>query len=75
MIALCASAAVFVLLSFLSAFASRGPVPGIPVGPGGGAVSDTWPLPSRLAARCSGWDVKPGVVGLGCRPGRSTLPR
>jgi ABC-type transport system involved in multi-copper enzyme maturation permease subunit len=44
MIALCAAAIVFVLLSFLSAFASRGSVSGIPVGPGGGAVSDTYML-------------------------------
>jgi hypothetical protein len=42
MIALCAAAAVFVLLSFLSAFESRAPVPALPTGPGGEAVSDTY---------------------------------
>ena len=41
-IALCAAAVVFVLLSFLSAFASRAPVPAVPVGPDGEAVSDTY---------------------------------
>jgi ABC-type transport system involved in multi-copper enzyme maturation permease subunit len=42
MIALCAAAIVFVLLSFLSAFESRAPVPAVPTGPGGEAVSDTY---------------------------------
>jgi hypothetical protein len=42
MIALCAAAVVFVLLSFLSALASRAPVPAVPTGPGGEAVSDTY---------------------------------
>ena len=42
MIALCAAAIVFVLLSFLSAFESRAPVPAVPAGPGGEAVSDTY---------------------------------
>jgi ABC-type transport system involved in multi-copper enzyme maturation permease subunit len=42
MIALCAAAVVFVLLSFLSAFASRAPVPAVPVGPDGEAVTDTY---------------------------------
>ena len=42
MIALCAAAVVFVLLSFLSAFESRAPVPAVPTGPGGEAVSDTY---------------------------------
>jgi ABC-type transport system involved in multi-copper enzyme maturation permease subunit len=42
MLALCAAGVVFVLLSFLSAFASRAPVRGVPVGPGGEAVSDTY---------------------------------
>jgi ABC-type transport system involved in multi-copper enzyme maturation permease subunit len=41
-IALCAAAAVFVILSWLSALASRGPVSGVPTGPGGEAVSDTY---------------------------------
>src|ERR1035438_5018410 len=41
-IALCAAAIVFVLLSFLSAFESRAPVPAVPAGPGGEAVSDTY---------------------------------
>jgi len=41
-IALCAAAAVFVLLSFLSAFESRAPVPAAPTGPGGEAVTDTY---------------------------------
>jgi hypothetical protein len=41
-IALCAAAIVFVLLSFLSAFESREPVPALPTGPGGEAVSDTY---------------------------------
>jgi hypothetical protein len=41
-IALCAAATVFVLVSFLSAFESRGPVPAVPTGPGGEAVSDTY---------------------------------
>jgi hypothetical protein len=40
--ALCAAAIVFVLLSFLSAFESRAPVPAVPTGPGGEAVSDTY---------------------------------
>lgn len=42
MIALCAAAVVFVLLSFLSAFASRYRVSAVPTGPGGEAVSDTY---------------------------------
>ncbi len=42
MIALCAAAVVFVLLSFVSALASRAPVPAVPAGPGGEAVSDTY---------------------------------
>jgi ABC-type transport system involved in multi-copper enzyme maturation permease subunit len=41
-IALCAAAVVFVLLSFVSAFASRAPVRAVPTGPGGEAVSDTY---------------------------------
>ena len=42
LIALCAAAVVFVLLSFLSAFESRSPVPAASTGPGGEAVSDTY---------------------------------
>lgn len=42
MIALCAAAVVFVLLSFLSAFESRALVPALSTGPGGEAVSDTY---------------------------------
>jgi ABC-type transport system involved in multi-copper enzyme maturation permease subunit len=42
MIALCAAAVVFVLLSFLSAFESRAPIPVVPTGPGGEALSDTY---------------------------------
>jgi ABC-type transport system involved in multi-copper enzyme maturation permease subunit len=41
-IALCAAAIAAVLLSFLSAFESRAPVPAVPTGPGGEAVSDTY---------------------------------
>jgi hypothetical protein len=41
-IALCAAAIVFVLLSFLSAFESRAPVPAVSTGPGGEAVTDTY---------------------------------
>jgi ABC-type transport system involved in multi-copper enzyme maturation permease subunit len=41
-IALCAAAVVFVLLSLPSAFASRAPVRAVPTGPGGAAVSDTY---------------------------------
>ncbi|HEX3513120.1 MAG TPA: ABC transporter permease subunit [Trebonia sp.] len=50
MIALCAAAAVFVLLSFLSAFESRAPVPAPPVGAGGEAVSDTYTFMSQPLA-------------------------
>jgi ABC-type transport system involved in multi-copper enzyme maturation permease subunit len=42
MIALCAAAIVFVLLSFLSAFESHAPSSAIPTGPDGEAVSDTY---------------------------------
>ncbi len=42
MIALYAAAIVFVLLSFLSASGSRAPVPAVPAGPAGEAVSDTY---------------------------------
>jgi ABC-type transport system involved in multi-copper enzyme maturation permease subunit len=42
MIALCAAAVVFVLLSYVSAAASRAPVRAVPTGPGGEAVSDTY---------------------------------
>jgi len=42
MIALCATGMVVVLLSVLSAFASRAPVPAVPTAPGGEAVSDTY---------------------------------
>jgi ABC-type transport system involved in multi-copper enzyme maturation permease subunit len=41
-IALCAAAAVFVLLAYLSALASRQPSPPVPTGPGGEAVADTY---------------------------------
>ena len=50
MIALCAAAAVFVLLSFLSAFESRAPVPALPTGPDGEAVSDTYMLVHQTLA-------------------------
>ena len=50
MIALCAAAIVFVLLSFLSAFESRAPVPAAPTGPGGEAVSDTYMFVHRMLA-------------------------
>src|SRR5712692_3504230 len=49
-IALCAAAIVFVLLSFLSAFESREPVPAVPTGPGGEAVSDTYMFVHRTLA-------------------------
>jgi hypothetical protein len=49
-IALCATAVVFVLLSFASAFESRGPVPAVPTGPGGEAVSDTYMFVHRTLA-------------------------
>jgi ABC-type transport system involved in multi-copper enzyme maturation permease subunit len=42
MIGICAAAVVFVLLSVASALVSRAPVPAIPTGPGGEAVSDTY---------------------------------
>jgi ABC-type transport system involved in multi-copper enzyme maturation permease subunit len=41
-IALGATAAVFVLLAYLSAWASRQPSPRVPTGPGGEAVADTY---------------------------------
>jgi ABC-type transport system involved in multi-copper enzyme maturation permease subunit len=50
MIALCAAAIMFVLLSFLSAFESRAPVPAVPTGPAGEAVSDTYMLVHRMLA-------------------------
>jgi len=50
MIALCAAAIVFVLLSFVSAFESRAPVAAIPTGPGGEAVSDTYMFVHRALA-------------------------
>ncbi len=49
-IALCAAAIVFVLLSFVSASASRAPVPAVPTGPGGEAVSDTYMFVHRTLA-------------------------
>src|SRR6266568_4830095 len=49
-IALCAAAVVFVLLSLLSAFESRAPVPAVPTGPGGEAVSDTYMFVHRTLA-------------------------
>jgi ABC-type transport system involved in multi-copper enzyme maturation permease subunit len=49
-IALCAAAVVFVLLSFLSAFESRAPVSAVPVGPDGEAVSDTYMFVHRALA-------------------------
>jgi len=42
MIALCAAAVVFVVLSFLSAFESHYAEPSVPTGPGGEAVADTY---------------------------------
>jgi hypothetical protein len=42
MIALCAAAVVFVLLAFLSAFASHATNPAVATGPGGEAVADTY---------------------------------
>src|SRR5216683_395266 len=50
MIALCAAAIVFVLLSFVSASASRAPVPAVPTGPGGEAVSGTYMFVHRTLA-------------------------
>jgi ABC-type transport system involved in multi-copper enzyme maturation permease subunit len=50
MIGLCAAAVVFVLLSFLSAFESRAPVPAVPTGPGGEAVTDTYMFVHRTLA-------------------------
>jgi hypothetical protein len=50
MIALCAAAIVFVLLSFLSAFESRALVPAQPTGPGGEPVSDTYMFVHRTLA-------------------------
>jgi ABC-type transport system involved in multi-copper enzyme maturation permease subunit len=50
MIALCAAAAVFVLLSFVSAFWSRYTAPAEPAGPGGEAVSDTYMFVHRTLA-------------------------
>ena len=41
-IALCATAAVFVLLAYLSAWASHQPSPRVPTGPDGEAVADTY---------------------------------
>jgi ABC-type transport system involved in multi-copper enzyme maturation permease subunit len=41
-IALCVAAAVFVLLAYLSAWASRQPSPPVPTGPGREAVADTY---------------------------------
>src|SRR6266851_1649613 len=49
-IALCAAAIVFVLLSFVSASASRAPVPAVPTGPGGEAVSGTYMFVHRTLA-------------------------
>src|ERR1700684_921379 len=49
-IGLCAAAVVFVLLSFLSAFESRAPVPAVPVGPDGEAVADTYMFVHRTLA-------------------------
>src|SRR5258708_10562652 len=50
MIALCAAASAFVLLSFLSAFESRAPVPAAPTGPGGEGASDTYMVVHRTLA-------------------------
>ena len=50
MIALCAAAVVFVLLSPGSAAASRAPVGTVPTGPGGEAVSDTYMFEHRALA-------------------------
>lgn len=50
MIALCAAAIVFVVLSFLSAFESRALVPALPTGPGGEPVSDTYMFVHRTLA-------------------------
>jgi hypothetical protein len=50
MIALCAAAVVFVLLSLGSAAASRAPVGAVPTGPGGKAVSDTYMFVHRALA-------------------------
>jgi ABC-type transport system involved in multi-copper enzyme maturation permease subunit len=49
-VALCAAAIVLVLLSFVSAFASRAPVPAPPTGPDGEAVSDTYMFVHRTLA-------------------------
>src|SRR5260370_36241209 len=51
MIALCAATIVFVLLSCLSAWASRAPSSAIPTGPDGGAVSDTYMFVHETFAR------------------------
>jgi len=48
MIALCATAVVFVLLSFLSAFFSRYRVSDVPTGPRGEAVADTYMFVHQL---------------------------
>ena len=49
-IALCAAAAVFVLVSFASASWSRDAVPAVSAGPGGEAVSDTYMFVHRTLA-------------------------
>jgi ABC-type transport system involved in multi-copper enzyme maturation permease subunit len=50
MIALCAAAVVFVLVSAFSAFESRYAEPAVPTGPGGEAVSDTYMLVHQALA-------------------------
>jgi hypothetical protein len=86
MIALCAAAVVFVLLAFLSAFASRAPVRAVPAGPGGEAVCDTYmfvhqslvgdgAITARVAA-LSGTRLEPGPApwakaGIILEPGTS----
>jgi hypothetical protein len=72
MIALCAAAVVFVLLSFLSAFESRAPVPAVPTGPGGEAVADTYMFVHRTLAGDGALTAR--VTSLSSQPGSQPEP-
>src|ERR1700733_7965651 len=72
MIALCAAAVVFVLLSFLSAFESRAPVPAVPSGRGGEAVADTYMFVHRTLAGDGALTAR--VTSLSSQPGSQPEP-
>src|ERR1700726_1749012 len=71
-IALCAAAILFVLLSFSRIFKTPAPVPAVPTGPGGEAVSDTYMFVHRTLAGDGALTAR--VTSLSSQPGSQPEP-